>query len=76
MKLKFFSMKEVSERLGIVYDRVWYAAITGKVKPLTVGRARLFTESDIEQLRHYFDKMERDGRSHPVRKTGGEKRTG
>jgi len=67
MKLEFFSLIEVSEMLGIDYDRVWYAAATGKVKPMTVGRARLFTEGDIEQLRRYFDALATNKHKPPLR---------
>ena len=51
---RYFSMKEVAELLGRPYQRVWYAVITGKCKPMTVGSHSCFTKADIDTLRAYL----------------------
>jgi hypothetical protein len=49
-------MPEVVRMLGLDYDRVRYAVVSCRiVEPARqFGKARLFTETQVEQLRRYF----------------------
>ncbi len=58
-KGRYYSLPEVQEILGVTYDRVWYACVTGKVRPQVVGHTRLLTEKDIEILRELFERRDR-----------------
>ena len=53
-KPNLYSLPQAVVLIGQPYDRVRYAANKGVVKPLTFGKARLFTTEQIENLKHYF----------------------
>jgi DNA-binding transcriptional MerR regulator len=53
--MTYHSLKQICELLDVPYHRVYYATITGKVQPQRVGRARLFTDMDLEILRTLFE---------------------
>jgi len=54
IKQKYFTIGQVSERIGICYDRIWYACAMKRVNPLKIDRTYLFTEKNIEQVKHWF----------------------
>ena len=55
MRKRFFSVVEASSLLRVSYDQVWWACATGRIKPEVVGRSRLLTQKDIEDLRKLFE---------------------
>ena len=52
---RYYSLPQAKDILGVSYDRVWYACVTGRVTPEVVGRTRLLTEDDIRVLRDLFE---------------------
>ena len=56
--MRFYSLPETEKLLGIGYHRLYYATITGVVMPLREGRARLYSEENLETLRRHFANTE------------------
>jgi DNA-binding transcriptional MerR regulator len=55
------TMPEVAKILGVRFQRLYYAALVGKVaKPIQVGKTRLFTDGDIERLKRHFGTTAQD----------------
>jgi hypothetical protein len=57
-RTRYYTTPEVVAMLGGVanYNQVRWAAIRGRVKPRTIGRVRLWTAKEVEQLRSHFAK--------------------
>jgi DNA-binding transcriptional MerR regulator len=65
-----FSIKEVSEKIGIPYYRIAYAHQTGKLpEPLRWKGQRVYVDEDIEQAKEYF--RSRRGKRKPTRESEG-----
>ena len=55
MKKMYFDLPEVVRQLGQTNSRLRYAVCTKRiVEPITYGKARLFTQEQVETLRTYF----------------------
>jgi len=57
--MELLSLRETAKKLGVGYHRVYYATLIGAVWPRKVGRARIFTEADVEILGTYFEEKKR-----------------
>jgi hypothetical protein len=53
--MTLYTIEEAAELIGVKYNRLWYALITGKLRESTrVGRIRLFDDYDIGEMRRHF----------------------
>ena len=58
MRTNYQTLPQVARQIGVNYDRLRYACLIQVVKPRTIGKARLFTPEQVEQLRTHFAKMD------------------
>lgn len=59
----FYSLHEVSEKIGIKAHRIDYAIKNGNIEgpKYTFINKRVFMDEDLEKLREYFDKDRNTG---------------
>jgi DNA-binding transcriptional MerR regulator len=56
MRAQYVSLPELVELLNVEYHRIYWTVRTGNlVHPQRSGKARLFTERDVETLRKHFE---------------------
>jgi excisionase family DNA binding protein len=52
---RYYTIKEVANKLGVHHDKVRYLARANHVQPFTVGHVRLFTPADIAKCKEHLD---------------------
>ena len=53
--MRYYTIQDAAELVGVSYNRLWYALITGKLRASRrIGRLRIFDDCDIEGIREYF----------------------
>ena len=50
-----YLLRDVATLLAMPYYKIYYAHYSGQVpEPRKVGKTRIYTEADLERLRHHF----------------------
>lgn len=56
---RYFGLMEVSRETSIPYWRIIYAEQAGHIpEPMRIACKRVYTEEDVEKIKHYFSETE------------------
>jgi DNA-binding transcriptional MerR regulator len=62
MTTQYFSIREVASRLNVKWYRIKYSHMAGLVpEPMRVGNTRLYADTDVRRLEHYFQQKGGNG---------------